>query len=172
MIRESADWVLLGTFRRRVCEGQRGSKFREPVWITEEIQIEIKRRREFNRRKRRGREENKEENWRRYRQQKEWVKTLIRREKEEHERKLTREIREAKDSEQKMWKMIIKLKGIYRDERDTPLYDDNGAVVEVDEMQKVMMNFWTPNYRSEDNEMMTEWGNGKRREHRVVSGKR
>ena len=86
MIRESADRILLETFRRRVCEGHRESRIREPVWMTEKIRMEIKRRREFNRRKRRGSEEDKEENWRRYRQQKEWVKTLIRRGKEEHEK--------------------------------------------------------------------------------------
>ena len=42
-----------------------------------------------------------------------------------------------------MWKMIRKLKGIEREERDTPLHDDDEAVVEGDEVQKVMMNFWT-----------------------------
>ena len=79
--------------------------------MTKEIRVEIKRRREYNIRKRRGRDEDVEEKWRKYRQQKELVKQLIRREREEQERKMTREIKDAKDSGMKMWRMIVKLNG-------------------------------------------------------------
>ena len=37
-----------------------------------------------------------------------------------------------------MWKIIGKLKGAGREEGDTPLYDDHGAVVEGDEVREVM----------------------------------
>ena len=60
-----------------------------------------------------------------------------------------------------MWKMIGKLKGIEKKERDTPLYDDDGAVVE-----EVMMNVWTSIYRNDKNEMTSEWSNGRGRENR------
>ena len=52
-----------------------------------------------------------------------------------------------------MWKMINKLKGIERKEKDTPLYDDDRAVVEGDEVQEVMMNFRTSIYKKEDKEI-------------------
>ena len=55
-----------------------------------------------------------------YWQQKELVKHLIRKELGKHEETLTREIREAKDSGVKMWIMINKLKGMEREERETP----------------------------------------------------
>ena len=57
MIGDSAERVLQGTFRRRVCEGRGGGKMVEPVWMTKEIRVEIRMRREYNRRKRRVREE-------------------------------------------------------------------------------------------------------------------
>ena len=48
MIGDSAERVLQGTFRRRVCEGRNGGKLEEPVWMTKEIRVEIKTRREYN----------------------------------------------------------------------------------------------------------------------------
>ena len=44
-----------------MCEGRGGGRMVKPVWMTKEIRVEIKRRRGYNRRKRRGREEDMEE---------------------------------------------------------------------------------------------------------------
>ena len=82
--------------------------------MMKDIRMEIRRKRENNKRKHRESEKDVEENWRRHRQQKELVKQLIRRERGKHERKMTREIKDAKDSGMNMWRMIDKLKGIER----------------------------------------------------------
>ena len=124
--------------------------------------MEIKRTREYNRRKRGGREE---ENWRKYRQQKELAKQLIRREREEHERTMTREIKDAKDSGMKIWRMIDKLKGTKREGKEQPLYDDSGLEVEKARVHGEMMNYWSSICKKENNEMMREWGGRDREEY-------
>ena len=68
-------------------------------------------------------------NCRKYRQQKELVKQLIRREREEHEKRMSREIKDAKDSGMKMWRIMDKLKGTEREEKEQPLYNDGGLEV-------------------------------------------
>ena len=64
IIRESADKVLQGTFRRRVCERHNKCKMLQQV-DNRRIGMEKNKRREFNRRKRRGSVVGMEENLRR-----------------------------------------------------------------------------------------------------------
>ena len=54
-----------------------------------------------------------------------------------HEETLTKETREAKDSGVKMRTMINKLKGM---ERETPLYDGEGVVIEETKTAEEMLS--------------------------------
>ena len=98
--------------------------------MTEEIRCEIKNRRELNRRQRNCNAENREQNWGRYLQQKELVKQMIRKELGKYQKRATQEIREAKDSGQKMWNIVNKLKGSEKTETEIPLYSEEGECIE------------------------------------------
>ena len=129
----------------------------EPVWMTGELRDEIKKRKKLNREKINCREEEKLKREKLYWQQKELVKHLIRKELGKDEETPTREIREAKDSGVKMRIMINKLKGMEREERETPLYDGEGVdrvVIEETRTAEEMLKYWDKIYRKrEDNEM-------------------
>ena len=125
--------------------------------MTEEIRCEIKNRRELNRRQRNCNAENREENWGRYLRQKELVKQMIRKELGEHEKRVTQEIREAKDSGQKMWNIINKLKNSEKTEMEIPLYSEEGECIEESQLPGEMMKYWENIYRGKENKMRNEW---------------
>ena len=114
LISNCAEETLQKTFRRNVCGGIKTS---EPIWMTEGLRREIKKRKNMIKRQRNCKIEDREENWRLYIQQKRLVKQMIRDELAKHEKMITREIRKAKDSGIKMWNMINKLRGIEKTER-------------------------------------------------------
>ena len=59
---------------------------------------------------------------------------MIRKELGEHEKRVTREIREAKDSGQKMWNIINKLKGSEKTEMEIPLYSQEGECIKESQL--------------------------------------
>ena len=74
-----------------------------------------------------------------------------------HEKTLTCEIREAKDSGVKMWTMINKLKSTEREERETPLYYEEGVVIEETKTAGEMLKYWDNIYRKRENKTKCEW---------------
>ena len=148
IIRNSADQYLKKKFRSRVDGG--GRKI-EPIWITEEIRQGIKKRKMYNRLKRRGSVEHMNMFRELYKNQKVTVQQLIRKEKTIHERKITKEIKDAKDSNQKMWKMIDKLRGNVREERKIPLYSDGGEIEAEDREPVLMQEYWRIVYCGHEN---------------------
>ena len=89
------------------------------------------------------------------------MKHHIRKELGKHEKTLTREIREAKDSGVKMWIMINKLRVMEREERETPLYDGKGVVIEETKTAEEMLQYWDNIYRKRENKMKCEWDRDK-----------
>ena len=67
-------------------------------------------RQRINREKRRASGERKEELWEMYKAQKEKVKKMVRRQEGEYEKRTAKEVKENR-SQEKMWKMIKKLRG-------------------------------------------------------------
>ena len=93
IIRGKADSILKKNFKRRTeKEGGRV----EPIWITEDIRMSIRKRREYNRAKRLGDEETKRHFEILYWEQKRKVQREIKERKNEHEVKITMAIRESK----------------------------------------------------------------------------
>ena len=62
----------------------------------------------------------------------------------------------------KIWRMIDKLIGTEREEKEQPLYDDNGLEVEETRVHGDMMDYWSSIYMKEDNETTKEWGGRER----------
>ena len=114
---------------------------------TEGLRLEIKNRKNMNKRQRNCKIEDREENWRLYIQQKGLVKQMIRDELLKHEKMITREIGEAKDSGIKMWTMINKQRGIEKTEKEIPLYREDGKCIDEDQLPKEMMKYWEGIYR-------------------------
>ena len=61
-------------------------------------------------------------------------------------KKMTNEIKDAKDSGLKMWKIIDRLKSIKTEEKDSPLHDCDGAVMEEVRRQDEMIKWWMSIY--------------------------
>ena len=118
------------------------------------------------RERRNCREEEKWECEKFYWQQKELVKHLIRKELlRKHEKTQTEEIRKAKNSGVKMWTIFNKLKGAEREEMDTPLYDEEGVVIEETKTAEEMLKYWENIYRKRENKMRCEWDRDKSEEY-------
>ena len=46
-----------------------------------------------------------------------------------------------------MWTIIHKLKGMEREDRETPLYDGEGVVIEETKTAEEMLKYWDKIYR-------------------------
>ena len=163
-MKETADEVLKGIYRRRENKQEDGE---EPPWINEDIRIEIKERKRFNRNRRNAQGREEEERWKElYTEQKIKVQNMIRKEIYKHEEKLTREIRENKDGGRKMWEYIKKLKGEQVKEKGTlRLYGEDGVELERDKVEEEVKDFWGKIYRKYDNNVGEVWSMVEREEY-------
>ena len=62
--------------------------------------------------------------------------------------------------------MINKLKGMGREERETPLYDGEGVVLEETKTAEEMLKHWDNIYRKRENKMKYEWDGDKSEEYK------
>ena len=154
IIKETADLTLLQTFKKREIK-KKG--ITEPKWMNWDIKAGIKKRKEYNRKKRRGNNENREIFERLYWEQKREVKELIYQSKKTYEEELAKEIKEDRDSAKKIWKTINRLKGYERNEKEIGLYDEDGVLVDATREAEEMLKYWETIYRMGNNEIEEEW---------------
>ena len=64
--------------------------------------------------------------------------------------------------------MINKLKGTEREERETPLYEEDGVVMEETKTEEEMLKYWDDIYRKRENKMKCEWDRDKSEEYKCV----
>ena len=161
VIKRVADEHLKVKYRRKTC--QVGKK-EEPPWMNEEIRREIAKRRRLNKLYRNG-EENREQRWIEYREQKEKVKRMISEEMRKYEEGVAEEIR-GMGGGKHMWKMIKKLKGEKVEKRErVKLYTEEGEELESELYEEEIRGFWQDIYQMHGNEIEREWGLEKREEY-------
>ena len=66
-------------------------------------------------------------------------------------KRVTQEIREAKESGQKMWTIMNKLKGSEKTEMEIPLYGEEGECIEENQLPGELMKYWENIYRGKEN---------------------
>ena len=105
--------------KRKVKENKREKGRYQTIWMTKEIEREIKSRKKFNRLKRNNLNlEIKEIFNKKYQEQKQKVKSLVKEEIYKHEAKITEEIKN--DRNRKLWENINYLRGKNKKKRKTP----------------------------------------------------
>ena len=109
MIDEAATRTLKRSYKRRVTNGI--EKKEEPPWITKEIRVTIKKRKQLNQNKRNCPDELKEMAIKQYAEQKRVVQTLVYEAIQKHEDKITKDIKTDKGSRKKLWDNIDRLRG-------------------------------------------------------------
>ena len=145
---------------------------KEPIWMNETIRKEIKLRKQYNREKRHASGEKKAELEQEYKNQKNKVQTMIKKEKTDHEEKITQEIKLSKERSKKMFEMINKLRG--KDKKNSNeeifVYSDEGVKMEGEAAVKKMESYWTSIYRRHDNDIDAEWNDEQRRIYEIEEG--
>ena len=154
-IKETADEILRKTYRKKVIEGE--TKVEEPPWINNDIRKEIKKRKQLNRRKRNAQDiQEKEQLNEMYKKQKQIVQNLIKQEMYRHVAKLTKEMKEDKSN--KLWDNINKLRSKNRRQGTSlTLYDEEGRVLEKEELGEKIVEFWTQMYQKHENKIEEIW---------------
>ena len=110
MVSSAASRTLKSTYRRRLSKEDK-CKIEAP-WVTEQIRIEIKKRRKLNRANRNCSDaEDKKEKTELYIRHKKKVQAIIRGEMHKYETKVTNDIKQDKSRGNKLWDNINKLRG-------------------------------------------------------------
>lgn len=152
IIKKKADKHLKRKIKRRVT-----TERTEPIWLNEEIKQSIKKRREYNRKRRNAAETSEREDYRfLYEVQKQVAKKKVHEALVEHERKVTDEIKNGRKSNKNLWKNINKLRGKDLTHEYVKIYDAQGEEMGaecVDEMNK----FWRTIYRKHRNGIPQVW---------------
>ena len=167
IIRGKADSILKKNFKRRT---EKGSGRVEPIWITEEIRISIKKRREYNRAKRLGDEETRRHFEILYWEQKRKVQKEVKERKNEHEVEVTRAIRENKGGRD-MWKMINKLGDRDTRKADYRLYDEHGVEIGMEGEGEAMERYWKEIYNGKANKIEDVWNEEERNRYEMAEGR-
>ena len=110
MVSSAASRTLKSSYRRKLLKEDK-CKIEAP-WVTEQIRLEIKKRRKLNRAKRNCSDaEDKKEKTELYIRQKKKVQAIIRGEMHKYETKVTNDIKQDKSRGNKLWDNINKLRG-------------------------------------------------------------
>ena len=131
----------------------------EPMWINDGIKKEIAKRRIIckNRRKENNPELKlafKEE----FDKQKYKVQTLVNEAIESHEIKATNKIKNDPNRSKKLFQHIDILKRINKTKKkDINIYDDEGNIIEDNDIGHELQCCWNPIYNCNDNKILTEW---------------
>ena len=133
----------------------------ETIWMTEKVRKEIKLRKRFNRLKRNNLNPDIEAKFtKRYQEQKQKVKEMVREEVHKHEQKVTEEIK--KDKNGKLWENINYLRGKNKNKiTGIGTFDENGAVIEEKNCKENLTSYWKGIYRKSENNIDEIWNSTK-----------
>ena len=133
----------------------------EPIWFTEEIRENIKKRKHFNRLNRNANTLcDRNRYYDLYKEQKRVVQDLVRDAITKHEQNLTRQIRNC-GRNNLMWENIRKLKGNYC-KKETNVYDEEGKEIEINCINKEIEIFWKSVYQKHGNNITEIWNHNSR----------
>ena len=157
MVSSAASRTLKSTYRRRLSKEDK-CKIEAP-WVTEQIRIEIKKRRKLNRANRNCSDaEDKKEKTELYIRQKKKVQAIIRGEMHKYETKVTNDIKQDKSRGKKLWDNINKLRGkTGRNEDIQLLYDINEQPLKISEMDVEIEQYWNSIYKKHKNDIIDIW---------------
>ena len=129
----------------------------ETIWMTREIKKEIDLRKRLNRLKRNNLDPDIETRFnKKYQEQKQKVKEIVREEVHKHEQKVTDEIK--KDKNGKLWENINYLRGKSKNKKTgVGIYDENGTVIEEDKIRENLTTYWKEIYRKAENNIEEIW---------------
>ena len=140
--------------RRIKVEGEMSNIPVENKWMTEEIRRGIKKRQSLNRRKRNGKTSEEVLRFTRgYKNQKYRVQKLIRDAMREYEIKLAKEIRGSRNRGKDTWRLIDKLSGRDRKEKDVLEVYENGEKIGRAETKRRLTEVWGEQFKSQNKEL-------------------
>lgn len=115
-MKQTADEVLKHTYRRKII--QQKCEIQESLWINDNIRLQIKKRKEYNRARRHATDpDERDKQNQNYLKQKK-VQQLVKEEMYKCEMKITNEIKENRDTK-KLWEAINKLKNVKQNHQMT-----------------------------------------------------
>ena len=131
----------------------------EPIWITKEIEADIKTRKKYNRLKRNTLDIEMRKHYEgKYKQYKILSKQKVKEATEKHERKITQEIK--KDRNKKLWQNINYLRhGQKKTPQDKDIYEEDGSKIRKAEEPEKLERSWKPIYQQHQNETKISWQN-------------
>ena len=164
ILKDKCEEVLKKKITRREYNNRNGQKKVEPVWMNEEIRKGIKIRKQYNRDKRYAEGERKEIIENKYKEQKNKVQMMIKKEKSEHKKKITNEIKQEKDNGKKMFELIKKLRGNeYKENyQEKNIVFEKGIELSGDKMITKMYEYWSTIYRKQRNDLSQEWNDNEK----------
>ena len=129
--------------KKRKIGGDEENKIAEKIWMTENIRIEIKKRKELNRQKRYGKTENETKQLTlKWQIQKAKVQKMIRETKGKYEIEMTKRLKEKNNRGKDLWKNIHELSGKDIKEKDEVEVNENGKRLNDKEAEKKIENQW------------------------------
>ena len=148
--------TLLRVYKRKMSGDE--DKKEERPWMNDNIREEMKLKREINRKKRNTKDEKEKANLeRKYKEQKEIVKRLIREGITNYEIKITNEIKEDGNSGRKLWENINKLIGKKtKEEGEMKVYNEQEQELNEKEMKREVTKYWKE-YHKGKNEISQVW---------------
>ena len=148
--------TLLRVYKRKMSGDE--DKKEERPWMNDNIREEMKLKREINRKKRNTKDEKEKANLeRKYKEQKEIVKRLIREGITNYEIKITNEIKEDGNSGRKLWENINKLIGRKtKEEGEMKVYNEQEQELNEKEMKREVTKYWKE-YHKGKNEISQVW---------------
>ena len=160
---ERFDSAMKEAAKAHIRKTNKGSKYQkekgryETIWMTEKVKKEIKLRKRYNRLKRGNLDPDIEEMFKKkYQEQKQKVKNMVREEVQKHERKITEEIKRDKNG--KLWEKLNYLRGKNKTRKiETQIFDENGTKIEENKLKEDMTLFWEGIYRKTGNNIEEAW---------------
>ena len=143
-----------------------GLEGKEPIWVNDDIRRKIKKRKEYNRKKRNAQDPVAAERYATlYQIQKKEAKDAVKKAKEKYECKITSEIKSDRDN-RKLWEQINTLKGKVKSRSEITIYDEDGEELGKEKIQEETNKFWNSIYRKSSNNIQDIWNTEKRLEYR------
>ena len=153
LIAESAERTL----KRKCIRKSYANKRPRPVWFTRQIEEEIKKRRNINRKRRYATLDEKERFLQEYYTQKNKVKEMVKAAITKFEVQMATEIREERDSGKKIWKYISKIRGIEQKQANIAVFDQSDTLILKEELPDRVMEGWRSIYQMHNEKVETYW---------------
>lgn len=158
LMKENADNKIKRFFKKRTGKYEKI----QPVWFNKEMKENIKLRKQYSKQwKKAVNYDDKRKYQNEYKIQKRKVQELVKEGITKYEQKITNEVKEDKNGK-KLWDNIKKLRGDSTRVNENHLYDENGNIIEEDEINNKITEFWEKIYQKHVNNIHKVWNTGER----------